>query len=364
MHVALIANDTTFIYNLRREIIQRLLDDGHQVTVICQARSFREALEGMGAQVIDVNTARRGRNVFSDIRLFFAYYRHLRALRPDAVLSNNIKPNVYSGVACRLLRIRHLPNVTGLGTAVETPGRLQKLTTRMYKWGVSGADCVFFQNEENVQFFRARGMLPKKARICLLPGSGVNLQAHQPMYYPDGEETHFLFVARALKEKGIDLYLDSAQEICSRHRNVTFHVCGMCDDERYIERLRQAEAAGYIRYHGEQKDMVPYLRMAHCLVHPSYYPEGMSNVLLEAAASARPMIATDRSGCRETVDDGVNGYVIPVKDGPALTEALERFLRLTWEERRDMGLAGRAKMEREFDRQTVVDMVMRELERA
>ena len=110
--------------------------------------------------------------------------------------------------------------------------------------------------------------------------------------------------------------------------------------------------------------MVPYLRMAHCLVHPSYYPEGMSNVLLEAAASARPMIATDRSGCRETVDDGVNGYVIPVKDGPALTEALERFLRLTWEERRDMGLAGRAKMEREFDRQTVVDMVMRELERA
>lgn len=364
MHVALIANDTTFIYNLRREIIQRLLDDGHQVTVICQARSFREALEGMGAQVIDVNTARRGRNVFSDIRLFFAYYRHLRALRPDAVLSNNIKPNVYSGVACRLLRIRHLPNVTGLGTAVETPGRLQKLTTRMYKWGVSGADCVFFQNEENVQFFRARGMLPKKARICLLPGSGVNLQAHQPMDYPAGEETHFLFVARALKEKGIDLYLDSAQEICSRHRNVTFHVCGMCDDERYIERLRQAEAAGYIRYHGEQKDMVPYLRMAHCLVHPSYYPEGMSNVLLEAAASARPMIATDRSGCRETVDDGVNGYVIPVKDGPALTEALERFLRLTWEERRDMGLAGRAKMEREFDRQTVVDMVMRELERA
>lgn len=289
------------------------------------------------------------------------YWQLLRQLRPDVVLSNNIKPNVYGGLACRMLGIRYLPNVTGLGTAVETPGRMQALTTRLYKWGVAGAECVFFQNSENEQFFRERGMLGRKSRTCLLPGSGVSLEKHQALPYEPADVVNFLFVARVMQEKGIDLYLAAAKAIHEKYGNVLFHICGMCDDERYEAILRQAEQAGYIRYHGEQKDMVPFFRMAHCLVHPSYYPEGMSNVLLEAGASARPAIATDRSGCRETVDDGVTGYVVPVKDEAALIAAVDRFMQLTWDERRAMGQAGRAKMEREFDRQIVVDLVMKEM---
>ena len=138
------------------------------------------------------------------------------------------------------------------------------------------------------------------------------------------------------------------------HSNVVFHICGGCDDPKYLEAVKEAEAAGYIQYHGEQKDMLPYYQMAHCIVHPSYYPEGMSNVLLEAAASARPVIATDRSGCRETVDAGKTGYLIPIKDEEALVQALEDFLSLTWEERMKLGLEGRKKMEHEFDRQIIV----------
>lgn len=364
MHVVLIANDTTFIYNLRREIIQRLLADGHRVTLLTQARSFREELEATGAEVINVDTPRRGTSIIGDLKLLGTYWRLLRRLRPDAVLTNNIKPNAYGGMVCRMLGIRYLPNITGLGTAVETPGRMQALTTRLYKWGVAGADCIFFQNEENVQFFRDRGMMPKKARLCMLPGSGVNLQQHQAEEYPPEGAVHFLYVARAMKEKGIDLYLNAARAIHEKYADTVFHICGMCDDERYMQILRDAQAEGYILYHGEQKDMVPYFRQTHCLVHPSYYPEGMSNVLLEAAASARPIIATDRSGCRETVDDGVSGYIVPVKDEAALIGALDRFMQLDWAARRAMGLAGRAKVEREFDRRTVVDLVVRELERA
>lgn len=189
-------------------------------------------------------------------------------------------------------------------------------------------------------------------------GSGVNLQAYPELPYSPGDVVHFLFVARLLKEKGIELYLSAAKRVAQNHPNVMFHICGGCDDPKYYERVKEAENAGYLQYHGEQKDMRPYFQMAHCVVHPSYYPEGMSNVLLEAAASGRPVIATDRSGCRETVDAGKSGYLIPIKDEEALVAALEDFLGLTWEEREALGHAGRIKMEHEFDRQMVVQKYM------
>ena len=363
MHVMMLVNDTTFTYNLRREVLERLIRDGHRVTVMCQVLDFQGELEEMGCEIIDAATPRRGTSPLADIQLFRQYYHQLKKLRPDIVLSNNIKPNAYGGMACRLLGIRYMPNITGLGTAVEIPGKLQMLTTRLYKWGVAGAECVFFQNSENEQFFRERKMLSKKSRTVLLPGSGVSLEKHKAKPYTPSETVNFLYIARVMKEKGIDLYLACAKAIHERYPNTLFHICGMCDDPAYLDILKQAEEAGYIKYHGQQKDMVPFFTMAHCIVHPSYYPEGMSNVLLEAAASARPIVATDRSGCRETVDDGKTGFVVPIKDEAALIAAVDKFMQMTWDERREMGLAGRRKMEKEFDRQIVVKMVVDEVQR-
>ena len=139
------------------------------------------------------------------------------------------------------------------------------------------------------------------------------------------------------------------------HPEAVFHVCGCCDDPVYRAVMESAVQAGDIVYHGEQRDMRPFYEMACCVVHPSYYPEGMANVLLEAAACARPIITTDRSGCAETVEDGRTGLLIPIRDQDALTAALERFLSLPWEQRCDMGRLGREKMEREFDRAIVAD---------
>ena len=197
-------------------------------------------------------------------------------------------------------------------------------------------------------------MLSSKSNVVLLPGSGVNLQTHPVKDYPHGENIHFLFIARVMKEKGIDLYLAAAKRIRQKYPNTVFHICGGCDDKGYIDILNREQEAGTIVYHGQQKNMEPFFEMAHCVVHPSYYPEGMSNVLLEAAASGRPIIAPNRSGCRETVEDGRTGYLIPIKDEDALAKALEDFLQLTWQQQWDMGLAGRKKMEAEFDRQMVV----------
>lgn len=352
-HILLLANDTTYVYNLRREVIERMISEGYQVTVVSQLLLLQDELKSIGCRLIGVDAGRHGTNPIDDIKLLFTYIRILRREKPDVVLSYNIKPNVYGGMACQLLGIRYMPNITGLGTAVEYPGKMQALTTRLYKWGVAGADCVFFQNAENQKFFEDRHMLPEKARIVLLPGSGVNLDRHPVLPYPQGEDIHFLFIARILKEKGIDLYLNAAKRIRETQKHAIFHICGGCDDPKYNEILAAEHEADNVVYHGQQKDMLPFFTQAGCVVHPSYYPEGMSNVLLEAAASGRPIIATDRSGCRETVDDGITGFVIPIKDEEALVQALKKVLAMSVAEREAMGLAGRAKMEREFDREIV-----------
>lgn len=365
MHkVMIMANDTTYVYNLRKEIIQRLVNKGVEVTVVAQPLLLKDELMHLGCRIIGIESKRHQTNLISDLKLLLKYKRLLMKEKPDVVLTYNIKPNVYGGMACRMTKTHYLPNITGLGTAVEYPGLLQKITTRLYKLGIKKADCVFFQNEENRDFFINRNLLRKDARTRLLPGSGVSLDEHKVLPYPEGNNLiHFLFVARILREKGIDLYLEAAKRIHEKYPNTLFHICGQCDDMSYMGQLNPAQKGGYIIYHGEQKNMLPYFTMAHCVVHPSYYPEGMSNVLLEACAHARPIIATDRSGCREIVDDGVTGFLIPIKDEDALEKALQKFLSISWEQRRQMGVAGRKKMEKEFDREIVINAYEEEIER-
>ncbi len=365
LKVLVLANDTTYAFNLRDELLERLVSDGNEVIVASQPLLYQDELKGMGCRLIDIETNRHGKNPLSDLGLLSKFKKLLKAEKPDMVLTYNIKPNVYGGMACKSLKIRYIPNITGLGTAVEYPGMMQKLTTRLYKSGVAGASCIMFQNDENRAFFAEHKMLKQGVRTRLLPGSGVNLNKHKAMPYPENSDTiNFLFIARVLKEKGIDLYLNSAKRIYEKHKNVVFHICGLCDDESYLGLLDEAEKSVYIKYHGQQKDMIPFFEMAHCIVHPSYYPEGMSNVLLEAAAHCRPIIATDRSGCRETVDDKKSGFIVPIKDEEALVNALEAFLAMPYDQKRDMGLAGRAKIEKEFDRQFVVGAYLEEIERA
>lgn len=362
--ILILSNDTTYTYNLRNEVIESLVQSGYEVVVASKFLLLQEELKALGCRLIDVPTDRHGKNPLSDLSLLRKFRKIVRTEKPDVVLTYNIKPNSYGGMACRMEKVPYMPNITGLGTAMAFPGPLQKLATRLCKHGVAGAKCIFFQNESNKQFFIHRRMMPKKAKIRVLPGSGVSLKIHRETSYPGEDEgIHFLFVARILKEKGIEIYLTAAERIRNEYPNTVFHVCGLCDDENYRQRLHEAEEKGIVKYHGEQKEMLPFFEKAHCVVHPSYYPEGMSNVLLEAAAHCRPIICTDQAGCRETVDDGKSGYLIPLKDEEALVESLVKFLNLSWEDKRDMGLCGRKKIEEQFDRKIVARIYLEEIER-
>ena len=184
LKVMILANDTTYTYNLRNEIIERLASDGHEVVVASQPLLLQNELKSLGCRLVNIETNRHGTNPLSDFGLLMKFRQVLSDERPDVVLTYNIKPNAYGGIACRMTKTHYIPNITGLGTAVVYPGLLQKISTKLYKVGVAGADCIMFQNEENRHFFIDHHMMPKKARARLLPGSGVSLKVHKAMEYP------------------------------------------------------------------------------------------------------------------------------------------------------------------------------------
>ena len=256
------------------------------------------------------------------------------------------------------LNVPYVANITGLGTAVENPGIMQFVTVTLYKYGLRKAQKVFFQNTENRDFMLAKKVI--KVPYDVLPGSGVNLKNYTVSEYPDDDTVDFVFVSRIMKEKGIDQYLDAAKEIRKKHPETRFHICGFCE-QAYEEKLQQLNEEGIIIYHGLVKNMTDIYRKMSCVVHPTYYPEGLSNVLLEASASGRPIITTNRSGCREVVENGINGYVVEEKNSKDLIKKIELFLSKSTDEKKAMGLAGRKKVESEFDRQIVIKKYIAEL---
>lgn len=356
--VLFLVNHDVVIYNFRLELVEHLIAEGHQVVISSPYGERIEDLKKIGCEYYEINISRHGTNPIEDLLLIHEYKKLIRKVGPDVVFTYTIKPNIYGAIACKSLDVPCVANITGLGTAVENSGILQIITVMLYKYAFSKIQKVYFQNTENMQFF-----IDKKIALGkhdLLPGSGVNLQRFVPLEYPSLDKVEFAFISRIMKEKGIDQYLEAAEYIREKYPNTVFHVCGFYEQD-YKKRFEDLVEKDVIVYHGMVRDIKTVLKDVHCTVHPTYYPEGISNVLLESSACARPIITTNRSGCREVIDDGVNGFIVNQKDSQDLIEKIEKFLALSWEEQRDMGLAGCAKVEREFDRQIVVDKYSKEV---
>ena len=361
MKILILTNNFGGLYSFRKEVMQALKVAGYHVAISAPFDDKTHFFKEMCCEVIDTQFNRKGMNPIKDIGLMLYYRKLLKQVKPDVVLSYTIKPNLYGGMACQLCCVPQIANITGLGTAVENPSWLQWLAIFLYKVGLRKTRMVFFQNKANMEFCQAHGMV--KGNVKLIPGSGVNLQHHALQAYPSpGEPMRFIFISRLLREKGIEEYLFAAQEIKRNHPSIEFHILGYCE-ENYQERINKMQKDGIVIYHGSQPDVRPYIGKAWCTVHPSFYAEGMSNVLLESCASGRPIITTDRPGCGEIVDNGVNGYIVKQRDGYDVARKIEQFIALPYEQKRKMGLAARRKVEREFDRQIVVDAYINEIEK-
>ena len=357
--VLFLVNHDVVIYNFRLEIVERLIADGHEVHISSPYGERIDDLVDLGAIYHEIEMNRHGVNPFEEISILIEYQKLIKEIKPDICLGFTIKPNIYGAIAARQNGVPFVANITGLGTAVENPGLSQKLFILLYKYAFKDIQRVFYQNEENKQFFVKHGI--EKGKGLIIPGSGVNLNRFSFKEYPVDDVIKFAFISRIMKEKGIDQYLDAANAIKSQYDNVEFHVCGFCEPE-YDGRLQFEHEKGTVIYHGMIRNVADFMSEMHCVIHPSYYPEGLSNVLLEACAIGRPIITTDRSGCREVVEDGINGFMVPCNNSDELIEAIKKFLSLNNEEKKAMGKAARHKVEREFDREIVVNCYVNEVD--
>lgn len=355
MVILILTNKDSGLYHFRKELLIRLITEKNNVYCSFPFSDKTEQIEELGCKCIDTEISRHGTDPFKDIMLFLNYLRLLKRVKPDVALTYTIKPNVYGGLACSFKRIPYIANITGLGGAVESGGLMQKLTLFLYKIGLKNAKKIFFQNSANKEFMLEKNVI--KNNYDVLPGSGVNLLQHSFEKYPNDEEKIvLLIIGRIMKDKGTDEILDTAKIIKPKHPNVIFRFIGP-NDGYSNGKFDSAVADGYIEHLDSQPNIHNYIKESHATLHASYH-EGMSNVLLETAACGRPIIATDVPGCRETYDDGVSGISFKPRDVQSMVDAIEKFLLLSNEEKAQMGIAGRKKMEQEFNRDIIVDKYM------
>ena len=356
--VLIIGTNMMAIYNHRLELIKALLKH-YIVTVAAPTGGEEQELIKLGCHFIDNPVDNRGTNLKTDLQLMKKLADIYKETKADIILTFYTKTNIYGGLVARFLNKPYIENICGLGSSLGKDNLLSKIMGQLYKGALKKADLVFFQNESNRKFFVNKKLYNGKYEM--LPGSGVSLERYQLLPYPPAEKTEFLFASRLLKEKGFEDYVDAAYEIKKKYPETVFHVVGPCDPE-CEEKLDKAIEDGIVVNHGKLFHLHDILKKIHCTVHPSYYPEGMSNILLESAASGRPIITTPLPGCIETVNDNITGFIVKEKDAHALARMLEKFILLDYDQKKKMGEAGREKMEREFDRNIVTDKYLLAIE--
>lgn len=358
MKVLVSVNAAWNIWNFRRPLVEALLADGHKVTILAPKDDAVPKLEALGCSVRHLEMNVKGINPLQDSKLLLRLRQHFRDLQPDVILSFTIKNNIFGAIAAKSAKILFVPNVTGLGTAFLSGGVMERVAVTLYKTAFRKLPVVFFQNEDDRTLFLERGLVTESQARCL-PGSGIDLDRFAVAAYPpeDGAPV-FLMIARLLRDKGVLEYVDAARRVKARHARTRFQLLGATDalNRSAIDRetVQGWEQEGAIEYLGTVEDVRPMIEAAQCVVLPSYR-EGAPRTLIEAAAMARPLIATDVPGCRAVVEHGKTGFLCEVRSGESLAAACEALIALPLEERAALGRAGRVKMEREYGQSIVVE---------
>lgn len=346
------------IYHFRSGLIRALIEHGYQVIALAPRDGYEARLEAMGCRFIALPMDNHGTNPAKDLALLRGYYRILRAERPLALCSYTIKPNVYGSLAASALGIPVINNIAGLGATFINQSLVTRLVRLLYRLALRQSHRVFFQNRDDRELFIQAGLAPSDRTDCL-PGSGMDLARFRPAPLPEEADGafRFLMIARLLKDKGVLEFAEAAR-IAKRHFPLArFQLAGSHDagnpNAIPASTLAQWRDQGLLEQLGQVEDVRPHIAAAHCVVLPSYR-EGTPRSLLEAAAMARPLIATDAVGCREVVEHGVNGLLCRVRDSADLAAAMQQMMTLPRQRRIDMGAAGRSRLETRFDEKIVI----------
>jgi glycosyltransferase involved in cell wall biosynthesis len=352
--IIIVANTTWNIYNFRLNIIRKLLAEGHEVIVIAPVDKFIFYTETL-PQVLHVpvyNLFRDSVNPIQDLKLFYELLRLYKKYKPDLILHYTVKPNIWGGFAAKILGIPSIAVVTGLGYSLIHEGWINLVTRMLYGFSLPLHRKVIFENTDDKNLFEKEGLV-KTSKTMAIKGCGVDTT----FFSPNGdtrnhEEITFTFIGRLLYDKGVKEFINAAKIVRREKPAVQFWIIGEIDKENPSavsnEDLMKWIRDPSIHYHGATENIRKYIERSDCIVLPSYR-EGMPKVIMESMAMERAVITTDTAGCRETVDESINGFLVPVRDSNALANAMLKFISLNKEEQSEMGKAGRAKVLNEFD---------------
>lgn len=359
MKIFIAANDSYGLYLFRRDLISRMIADGHKVFVSLPDGDCTERIKALGCTFYETEIDRRGINPLRDAKLILKYNSLLKKVRPDLIVTYTIKPNIYCGMAARWRHIPYAINITGLGTAFQKDGPLKTLVKGLYRAGCGKAKVVFTENPGIKEDLVSLKVFPEN-KIYVLHGAGVNTDYFKLAPYPKEEKpVKFLFIGRVMKEKGIDEFFSAAQRINAEGLSCEFHVAGDYEED-YHEKILKMQSEEKLYYHGFLDDIRPLIASCHCFVLPSYH-EGMANTLLECGAMGRPLITSAIHGCREAVIENVSGYLVPPQDADGLYTAMKKFALLPQKEKAEMGLAAHSFVCKSFDKKQVVEATVRQL---
>lgn len=365
MRIAIVLNTSWNIYNFRMNFVQALRDKGHEVHTIAPEDDYTPHLRRAGCIHHRVKMDSRGANPIKDSALVFELYMIYRKVRPDIILQYTIKPNVYGTLAASMLGIPVVNNVCGLGTVFLKNNLVSWIAIFLYKVSFRFANKVFFQNPEDLKLFLDKKLVPSRA-VDILPGSGIDLKRFQPLIFKRNHKFTFLLISRLITDKGVMEYVEAVRKLRAEGLNASFQVLGAMDPEHKrgikVSVVQEWINSGMIEYLGTTDDVRKFIDSADCIVLPSYR-EGTPRTLLEAASSAKPIIATDVPGCNNVVEDNFNGLLCKLKDSNDLAEKMKLMAGFEDEKLKLFGRNGRAKMESEYDESLVIDKYLVTLER-
>lgn len=350
------------VHRCNKEFIQELLEQKHEVIVIAPNKDKNRLIEKMGCKYINVSIEPHGTNPIKEMKMIKQYIKLYKTIKPDLVIAYTIKPNIYSGIACRKLKIDYISSINGIGDSLFNKSIVQKIVIKLLRIALKNAKKVFFQNKYNVDFF-VKNKIVNYELSEVVPGSGINLTEHTFEEYPNPNDSiNIIYIGRVTRDKGARELIDGINEICKSYQT-RFIIVGKCD-ELYKDDLDNLVNKKYVTYLGmvQPDEIHELIKKSYAVILPSYH-EGISNALLEGGACGRPLLTTYAEGCIETFEDNVTGIGFNPKSTESLIAAVNKFLNLDYESKKMMGKLSRKKIEQEFDRRIVVDAFIREVKR-
>jgi len=357
--IAIVLNTSWNIYNFRLGLIRALRKEGYNVIIIAPRDEYTAKLEAEGFPYYEIKMNNKGTNPFEDMLLIYSFYKLYKEIQPDVLFNYTIKPNIYSSLAAKTLGISVINNITGLGTVFLNNNISSHIARWLYKVSLR-QNTVVFQNRDDMKLFLEQKLVQEN-HVMLIPGSGIDTEQFKPIFHKiENKKFVFLMIGRLIRDKGIEEYIEAIRIIRQSEYGemCRFKILGslyLSNPTAISQEILDGWVQeGVVEYLGHSDNVKEEISKVDCVVLPSYR-EGLSRVLLEASSMETPIITTNVPGCRDVVDDGVNGYLVNVKSSIELADAIKKMLNLSSLELNNMGRAGRKKVIRSFSQENVID---------